>query len=137
METFVLINNLQLHCPIGVMEQEQVIGNDFCINLRIGYDFTRAMTSDDVGDTLNFIKENMTANIAFFNGSPISVEAPNFVELEITFCEPGVKGDTATGGSKPATLETGRKRPLRYFDNAARRGICGHIARCCDETTDR
>lgn len=46
METFVLINNLQLHCPIGVMEQEQVIGNDFCINLRIGYDFTRAMTSD-------------------------------------------------------------------------------------------
>ena len=54
METFVLINNLQLHCPIGVMEQEQVIGNDFCINLRIGYDFTRAMTSDDVGDTLNY-----------------------------------------------------------------------------------
>ena len=47
METFVLINNLQLHCPIGVMEQEQVIGNDFCINLRIGYDFTRAMTSED------------------------------------------------------------------------------------------
>ena len=54
METFVLINNLQLHCPIGVMEQEQVIGNDFCINLRIGYDFTRAMTSDDVDDTLNY-----------------------------------------------------------------------------------
>lgn len=54
METFVLINNLQLHCPIGVMEQEQVIGNDFCINLRIGYEFTRAMTSDDVGDTLNY-----------------------------------------------------------------------------------
>lgn len=46
METYILINNLQLHCPIGVMEQEQVIGNDFCINLRIGYDFTRAMTSD-------------------------------------------------------------------------------------------
>ena len=44
METFVLINNLQLHCPIGVMEQEQVIG----------YDFTRAMTSDDVDDTLNY-----------------------------------------------------------------------------------
>ena len=54
MKTFVLINNLQLHCHIGVMEQEQVIGNDFCINLRIGYDFTRAMTSDDVGDTLNY-----------------------------------------------------------------------------------
>ena len=54
METYILIDNLQLHCPIGVMEQEQVIGNDFCINLRIGYDFTRAMTSDDVGDTLNY-----------------------------------------------------------------------------------
>ena len=72
---------------------------------------------DLLGDTLNFIKENMTANIAFFNGSPISVEAPNFVELEITFCEPGVKGDTATGGSKPATLETGYVIQVPFFVN--------------------
>ena len=72
---------------------------------------------DLLGDTLNFIKENMTANIAFFNGSPISVEAPNFVELEITFCEPGVKGDTATGGSKPATLETGYIIQVPFFVN--------------------
>ncbi|MDY2683453.1 MAG: elongation factor P, partial [Eubacteriales bacterium] len=53
----------------------------------------------------------------FFNGSPISVEAPNFVELEITFCEPGVKGDTATGGSKPATLETGYIIQVPFFVN--------------------
>ena len=72
---------------------------------------------DLLGDTLNFIKENMTANIAFFNGNPISVEAPNFVELEITFCEPGVKGDTATGGSKPATLETGYVIQVPFFVN--------------------
>ena len=76
---------------------------------------------DLLGDTLNFIKENMTANIAFFNGSPISVEAPNFVELEITFCEPGVKGDTATGGSKPATLETGAEIKVPLFVNIGTR----------------
>ena len=81
METFVLINNLQLHCPIGVMEQEQVIGNDFCINLRIGYDFTRAMTSDDVGDTLNYAAvyqrplvaglPRVPSSIAHFAGAPL------------------------------------------------------------------
>ena len=53
METFVLINNLQLHCPSGDGAGTGD-SNDFCINLRIGYDFTRAMTSDDVGDTLNY-----------------------------------------------------------------------------------
>lgn len=54
METYIRIDNLQLHCPIGVLEQEQVIGNDFNIDLRIGYDFSRAMETDDVCDTLNY-----------------------------------------------------------------------------------
>lgn len=54
METYIVIENLQLHCPIGVMAQEQVVGNDFSVSLRIGYDFTQAMKSDCVEDTLNY-----------------------------------------------------------------------------------
>lgn len=75
------------------------------------------LMKEAVADTLNFVKENMSVNISFFNGQAISVEAPNFVELKITFCEPGVKGDTATGGSKPATLETGFIIQVPFFVN--------------------
>jgi translation elongation factor P len=75
------------------------------------------LMKDAVEDALNFVKENMNVNIAFFNGAAISVEAPNFVELKITFCEPGVKGDTATGGTKPATLETGYVIQVPFFVN--------------------
>lgn len=75
------------------------------------------LMKDTVEEALKFVKENMSVNIAFFNGQAISVEAPNFVELEITFCEPGVKGDTATGGSKPATLETGVVIQVPFFVN--------------------
>ena len=60
-----------------------------------------------VEDSINFIVENQNVKVRFFKGSPFSVEAPNFVELTITHSEPGVRGDTATGTTKPATLETG------------------------------
>ena len=60
-----------------------------------------------VEDALNFIKENMQVTIKFYKGEAFSVEPPNFVELQITHSEPGVKGDTAIGATKPATLETG------------------------------
>lgn len=62
---------------------------------------------DQVEDAVKYIKENMTATIRFFKGAAFSVAAPNFVELQITECEPGVKGNTATGASKAATVETG------------------------------
>lgn len=75
------------------------------------------VTKDMASGVLDFITENMTAFVSFFEGRPIFVEAPNFVELEITFCEPGVKGDTATGGSKPATLETGFEIQVPFFVN--------------------
>jgi elongation factor P len=58
-------------------------------------------------DALPYLKENENAVVCFFNGSPFSVEPPNFVDLLITFCEPGVRGDTATNTLKPATMETG------------------------------
>lgn len=62
---------------------------------------------DVVGDTKKWLKEQDTCVITFYNGSPLSIEPPNFVTLKITQSDPGVRGDTASGGTKPATLETG------------------------------
>ncbi len=59
----------------------------------------------------------MTATIKFFKGEAFSVEPPNFVELLITECEPGVKGDSATGANKPATVETGAVVTVPLFVN--------------------
>ena len=70
-----------------------------------------------VEDAINFITENMNVTIKFFKGQAFSVEAPNFVELEITECEPGVKGDTATGATKQAIVETGAKILVPLFVN--------------------
>ena len=66
-----------------------------------------ALNSETVGDALKFVKENEMCKICSHNGSVFSVQPPLFVELEITDTEPGFKGDTATGASKPATVETG------------------------------
>lgn len=60
-----------------------------------------------VGDAKNWISDGDVCQITLWNNSPLLVEAPNFVELEITETDPGVKGDTASGGVKPATLSTG------------------------------
>ena len=66
-----------------------------------------ALNSDDVGDSLNFVKEDEMVKICSHSGNVFAVEAPLFVELEIIDTEPGFKGDTATGATKPATVETG------------------------------
>lgn len=66
-----------------------------------------ALNSDDIGDSLKFVKENEMVKVCSYNGSVFAVEPPLFVELEITDTEPGFKGDTATGATKPAVVETG------------------------------
>ena len=66
-----------------------------------------ALNEDVVGDSLKFVKENEVVKICSHNGNVFSVEPPLFVELAITETEPGFKGDTAQGATKPATLETG------------------------------
>ncbi|MCI9053337.1 MAG: elongation factor P [Lachnospiraceae bacterium] len=66
-----------------------------------------ALNSDDIGDSLKFVKENEMVKVCSYNGNVFAVEPPLFVELEITDTEPGFKGDTATGASKPAVVETG------------------------------
>ena len=65
------------------------------------------MTEDQLGDARKFLKENMELKILFYSGSPIAVDVPMFVELAISKTDPGFKGDTASGGSKPAVLESG------------------------------
>jgi elongation factor P len=60
-----------------------------------------------VGDAMKWLKEEDTCVVTLWNGSPLSVTPPNFVELEVADTDPGLKGDTASGGTKPATLTTG------------------------------
>ena len=64
-----------------------------------------------------FVKENEMVKICSYNGKVFSVEPPLFVELEVTETEPGLKGDTATGASKPATVETGAQVMVPLFVN--------------------
>jgi elongation factor P len=66
-----------------------------------------ALNASDVGDSLKFIKENDVVKMLIHNGNVFGIEPPLFVELEITETEPGFKGDTATGATKPAIVETG------------------------------
>ena len=73
------------------------------------------MTEEQVGEAKNFLKENMEVSLLFFDDTPISIDLPNFVELEVVDAPPGVKGDTATGATKPATLETGYTLQVPLF----------------------
>ena len=66
-----------------------------------------SLGADKIGDALKFVKENEMCKICSVNGNIFAVEPPTFVELTITDTEPGFKGDTATGATKPATVETG------------------------------
>ena len=70
------------------------------------YDQIR-LSKEDIGDALKFVKENEMVKMCSHNGSVFAVEPPLFVELQITETEPGFKGDTATGATKPAIVETG------------------------------
>lgn len=62
---------------------------------------------EDLGDAAQYLKENIEVGVLLYNGRPVDVSLPNFVDLKITYCEPGIRGDTAQGATKPATLETG------------------------------
>jgi len=66
-----------------------------------------SMNEKQLGDSINYLKENMEIKVLYHKGMPINIEVPMFVELAISRTDPGVRGDTASGGSKPATLETG------------------------------
>ena len=70
---------------------------------------------DQVEDAIKYIKENEKVVVRFYKEKAFDVQAPNFVELEVTHTEPGVKGDTSTGSTKPATVETGAMIQVPLF----------------------
>jgi elongation factor P len=75
------------------------------------------LTEEQLGTAKNYLQENVIVNVLFYNGQPIGVDVPIFVELRITDTDPGIRGDTASGGTKPATLETGAVVQVPLFLN--------------------
>lgn len=75
------------------------------------------MTVGQLGDARDYLQENVSVTVLFHNGKPIGVEVPIFVELKVATAEPGIKGDTAGGATKPATLETGLTIQVPLFVN--------------------
>ena len=107
--------------PVAVIEKKEMtyLYNDGDI-----YYFMDAETYDQiplnkesVEDALNFVKENENCTMFFYKGNPFAVYAPNFVELEVVDCEPGIQGDTSKSTTKPAKLETGYTLPVPLFIN--------------------
>jgi elongation factor P len=72
-------------------------------------------TLEQVGDAKQYLKENVEVDVLFYKGRPINIELPAFVEAAVTQCEPGMKGDTASGATKPATIETGATIQVPLF----------------------
>ncbi|MFB3820154.1 MAG: elongation factor P [Candidatus Methylomirabilales bacterium] len=79
------------------------------------------LREDQMGDAPKYLKEEMVVTIISHRGSPLTVEVPTFVELTVAETDPGVRGDTASGGSKPATLETGAVIQVPLFINVGDR----------------
>jgi elongation factor P len=75
------------------------------------------VSKNELGDNFKFVKEDMLCKILSYKGKVFGVEPPNFVELKVTATEPGVKGDTATNATKPATVETGAEIRVPLFIN--------------------
>ena len=74
-----------------------------------------AASKEAVGDTIDWLKEQGEYTVTLYNGSPLSITAPNFVELQVVETDPGLKGDTAQGGTKPAKLSTGATVKVPLF----------------------
>ncbi len=75
------------------------------------------MTPEQLGESPKYLKDSMVVELLLHNGNPLSVDLPNFVELEVTRSEPGMKGDTASGAQKPVVLETGLQVNVPLFIN--------------------
>lgn len=75
------------------------------------------LTSDNLGEAPKWLKDNMVIGIQFYQGSPIGIDLPTFVELQVVQTDPGVRGDTVSGATKPATMETGVVVQVPLFVN--------------------
>ena len=95
-------------------------GNNYCLMDNETYEQIY-LPEDQIGESTLFMTENETVNVVFFNEKPIGIELPIFVQLSVADTEPGVKGDTASKATKPATLETGAVMPVPIFINVGDR----------------
>lgn len=75
------------------------------------------LTAEQVGENWKYLKDGMNCQMVLFNENPITMTPPNHVELEVEYCEPGAKGDTATNVTKPVKVETGGEFPAPIFIN--------------------
>ena len=91
-------------------------GDSYCLMDNETYEQIM-LTGEQVGDARLYLTENMNLQVLIFNQQPVAVDLPNFVELTVVQAEPGVRGDTATGGTKPATLESGAVIQVPLFIN--------------------
>ena len=96
------------------MEYLYFDGESYCFMNTDNYE-QEFLLPDGVGEARDLLKENTTLDMLFFDGRPIGLTLPNFVELKITQTDPWVKGDTASGDSKPATVETGYELQVPPF----------------------
>jgi elongation factor P len=104
----------------AVMQYLYAQGDDYVFMDTTTFDQV-TLSDDQLGEARDFMLENMEVKVMFYRGRPIDVEIPTFLELEIVETDPGVRGDTASGGTKPAKLETGAvvKVPL-YIETGER-----------------
>jgi elongation factor P len=89
-------------------------GDEYCFMNTSTYEQV-TMNREQVGDARNFLTNNIVVNVVFFDDRPIDITVPIFVELKVQECEPGIKGDTASGATKPVTLETGHVIQVPLF----------------------
>jgi elongation factor P len=91
-------------------------GDSYCLMDNETYEQIM-LTGEQMGDAVLYLTENMNLQVLFFNQQPVAVEVPNFVELTVAQTDPGLRGDTASGGTKPATLESGAVIQVPLFIN--------------------
>ncbi|WP_224366857.1 elongation factor P [Hyalangium versicolor] len=93
-----------------------VQGDDYYFMDTRNYEQT-FLSEKELGDAKNYLKESISASVLFYNGKAIGVTLPNSVDLKVTKCDPGVRGDTVSGALKPATLESGYTVNVPLFIN--------------------
>ena len=98
----------------STLQHTYMDGDDFVFMDMTSYEETR-LTAKQIGESKKYLKEGMEVNVVSWNEKPLEVELPNSVVLEIKETDPGVKGDTASGGTKPAILETGAQVMVPLF----------------------
>ena len=109
-----MLNEIRRFCSQKELETIDMLTN--LLSMMETYE-TIPLNYDVCSEALKYVKEEMMVTVQFYKGNAFSVEAPNFVELEVAETEPGIQGDTSKAGNKPAVLETGTSIQIPLFIN--------------------